>query len=53
MAILAADVAGRSRLMERDEAGTLARLRTLHRELSFSSLRLAMGEMELGESQTD
>jgi len=65
-AILAADVAGRSRLMERDEAGTLARLRTLHRgpiapkipkhkhrELSFSGLRLAMGEMELGESQTD
>ena len=52
--------------MERDEAGTLARLRTLHRgpiapkipkhkhrELSFSGLRLAMGEMELGESQTD
>jgi class 3 adenylate cyclase len=32
-AILAADVAGYSRLMERDEAGTLARLRTLHREL--------------------
>ena len=32
-AILAADVAGYSRLMERDEAGTLARLRTLRREL--------------------
>src|SRR5207249_33124 len=30
-AILAADVAGYSRLMERDEAGTLARLRTLRR----------------------
>ena len=67
-AILAADVAGRSRLMERDEAGTLARLRTLHRDpiapkiakhkgcivsCLFSGLRLAMGEMELGESQTD
>jgi len=32
-AILAADVAGYSRLMERDEAGTLARLKTLRRDL--------------------
>jgi len=32
-AILAADVAGYSRLMERDETGTLARLRTLRRDL--------------------
>src|ERR1700746_475912 len=32
-AILAADVVGYSRLMERDEAGTLARLRTLRRDL--------------------
>jgi adenylate cyclase len=32
-AILAADVAGYSRPMERDEAGTLARLRTLRRDL--------------------
>jgi adenylate cyclase len=32
-AILAADVAGYSRLMGRDEAGTLARLRTHRREL--------------------
>jgi TolB-like protein/class 3 adenylate cyclase len=32
-AILAADVAGYSRLMGRDEAGTLARLRTLRRDL--------------------
>src|SRR5262249_45759992 len=32
-AILVADVAGYSRLMERDEAGTLARLRTLPRDL--------------------
>jgi adenylate cyclase len=32
-AILAADVAGYSRLMERDEVGTLARLRTLRRDL--------------------
>ena len=32
-AILAADVAGYSRLMERDEAGTLAHLRTLRRDL--------------------
>ena len=32
-AILAADVAGYSRLMERDEAGTLVRLKTLRRDL--------------------
>ena len=32
-AILAADVAGYSRLMGQDEAGTLARLRTVRREL--------------------
>jgi len=32
-AILAADIAGYSRLMERDEAGTLVRLRTLRRDL--------------------
>jgi len=32
-AILAADVAGYSRLMERDEVGTLARLRNLRRDL--------------------
>jgi adenylate cyclase len=32
-AILAADVAGYSRLMGLDEAGTLARLKTLRREL--------------------
>src|SRR5215472_11140909 len=32
-AILAADVAGYSRLMERDEVGTLARLRTLRRDV--------------------
>ena len=32
-AILAADVAGYSRLMERDEAGTLARLRALRRDV--------------------
>ena len=32
-AILAADVAGYSRLMERDEAGTLARLRTLRHDM--------------------
>jgi len=32
-AILAADVAGYSRLMGRDEAGTLARMRDLRREL--------------------
>jgi len=32
-AILAADVAGYSRLMERDEAGTLTRLRTLRCDL--------------------
>ena len=32
-AILAADVAGYSRLMGADEAGTLARLKTIRREL--------------------
>jgi adenylate cyclase len=32
-AIVAADIAGYSRLMERDEAGTLARPRTLPRDL--------------------
>jgi adenylate cyclase len=32
-AILAADIAGYSRLMERDETGTLARLRNLRRDL--------------------
>ena len=32
-AILAADVAGYSRLMERDEAGTLARLKAHRQEL--------------------
>ena len=32
-AVLAADVAGYSRLMERDEAGTLARLKMLRRDL--------------------
>jgi len=32
-AILAADVAGFSRLMGADEEGTLARLKALHREL--------------------
>ena len=32
-AILAADVVGYSRLMERDEAGTFVRLKTLRREL--------------------
>src|SRR5260370_35829711 len=32
-AVLAADVAGYSRLMGRDEAGTLARLNALRREL--------------------
>jgi adenylate cyclase len=32
-AILAADVAGYSRLMGQDEAGTLARLKALRREL--------------------
>ena len=32
-AILAADVAGYSRLMEADEAGTFARLRSIRQEL--------------------
>jgi class 3 adenylate cyclase len=33
-AILAADVVGYSRLMEHDEVGTLARLKTLRKELA-------------------
>ena len=54
-AILAADVAGYSRLMGADEEGTLKRLKALrrelldpkiaeHRELLLSGLRLAAGE---------
>ena len=54
-AILAADVAGYSRLMGADEEGTLERLKALrrglldptiaeHRELFLSGLRLAMDE---------
>ena len=56
-AILAADVAGYSRLMGADEEGTLERLKALrcelldpkvkeHRELFLSGLRLASGETE-------
>ena len=41
-AILAADVAGYSRLMGADEEGTLERLKASRRELS--GLRLAAGE---------
>ena len=37
-AILAADVAGYSRLMEADEEGTLARLKALHRELVYPKI---------------
>jgi adenylate cyclase len=48
-AILAADVAGYSRLMGADEEGTLRRLKALladliERELFLSGLRLAIGE---------
>ena len=43
-AILAADVAGYSRLMGADEEGTLDRLKVLRRELLLSGLRLAAGE---------
>ena len=42
-AILAADVAGYSRLMGEDEAGTPLR-NPEHRELLLSGLRLAVGE---------
>src|SRR6516225_6955310 len=44
-AILAADVAGYSRLMERDEAGTLARLRTLRRDLVAPKLAAHKGRI--------
>ena len=43
-AILAADVAGYSRLMGADEEGTLDRLKALRRELLLSGLRMAAGE---------
>jgi class 3 adenylate cyclase len=38
VAILAADVAGYSRLMEADEEGTLERIKALCRELSIGKL---------------
>ncbi len=42
-AILAADVAGYSRLMETDEEGTLARLKSLRRDLIDPKIALHKG----------
>jgi hypothetical protein len=47
-AILAADVAGYSRLMEADEEGTLARLRGLRRDLIDPKIALWKGRIEKG-----
>ena len=44
-AILAADVAGYSRLMEADEEGTLAALRAIHRELGDPKVRQHRGRI--------
>ena len=44
-AILAADVAGYSRLMEIDETGTLERLKALHRELVQAEIHRANGRV--------
>jgi adenylate cyclase len=44
-AILAADVAGYSRLMERDEEGTLARLKSLRRDLIDPKIALWKGRI--------
>jgi adenylate cyclase len=44
-AILSADVVGYSRLMERDEAGTLTRLKTLRRELIDPQIAVHSGRM--------
>ncbi len=44
-AILAADVAGYSRLMEADEEGTLERLKTLRRELSDPKIKEHRGRI--------
>jgi adenylate cyclase len=42
-AILAADVAGHSRLMEADEEGTLARLKSVRRDLIDPKIALHQG----------
>ena len=44
-AILAADVAGYSRLMGADEEGTLARLKTLRRELADPKIKEHRGRI--------
>ena len=44
-AILAADVVGYSRLMETDEAGTLARLKTLRRDIIDPSIASHSGRI--------
>ena len=44
-AILAADVAGYSRLMGADEEGTLDRLKMLRRELSDPKIKVRLAEL--------
>ena len=44
-AILAADVVGYSRLMERDETGTLERLKAVRRELMNPALEKCRGRV--------
>src|SRR5437762_9290153 len=44
-AILAADVAGYSRLIEADEEGTLGRLKTLRSELIYPKIALHRGRI--------
>lgn len=44
-AILAADVVGYTRLMEADEAGTLARLKALHRDVHDPCLAAHQGRV--------
>ena len=48
-AILAADVAGYSRLMGADEEGTLARLKTLRRELADPKIKEHRGRIDAGK----
>jgi class 3 adenylate cyclase len=52
-AILAADVAGYSRLMGVDEEGTLARLKALRRELRRIPYRQDAGNYHFGASRPD
>jgi len=52
-AILAADVVGYSRMMGADEAGTLARLRTLRREMTDPQIAAHGGPRVQNHSRRD